>query len=152
VRRLVTTALAAALAVAACSRGPAKSSSAELETVDVADQPDARASLDGDAVARPVGLPAGGIAGALPADFPREVPLPSPSSLVDFASGGGETSVTLAIDLPPEPVRASYLRQLAAAGFAEQSDGSFAGAGLALRFAIEARHGASRLTVRVARR
>lgn len=147
----VALALTCVLTAAGCSRGGAPERAAgELDTVDVSAKPDAQASLAGDVVAQPVGLPAGGIAGALPPDFPREVPLPSPSSLVDFASGARETSVTLAIDLPPEQVSASYRRQLAAAGFREQPDGAFAGAGRSLRFAVSAEHGMSRLTVRVA--
>lgn len=148
----VATTLACMLLAAGCSRGGAPERGAgDLDTVDVSAKPDAQASLAGDVVAQPVGLPAGGIAGALPADFPREVPLPSPSSLVDFAASARETSVTLAIDLPPEQVSASYRRQLAAAGFREQPDGAFAAAGRSLRFAVSAEHGASRLTVRVAR-
>lgn len=141
---------ALALAAAGCGGGRAPAGD-ELDTVDVTPPPDAAASLAGDAVARPVGMPAGGISGALPADFPREVPLPSPSSLIDFGANAAETSVTLAVDLPPEQVAETYRRQLAAAGFRPQPDGSWRASGRTVRFAVAAFHGAARLTVRVAR-
>jgi hypothetical protein len=137
--------------VACAPPSPDSDAARELDTVDVTAKPDAAASLAADAVARPVGMPAGGVAGALPSDFPPEVPLPSPSSLVDFASGARETSVTLAVDLPADEVRATYLRQLAAGGFEARPDGSYAGHGRSLRFTVEPLHGAARLTVRVAR-
>ncbi|HEX9801387.1 MAG TPA: hypothetical protein VGC00_14600 [Thermoanaerobaculia bacterium] len=146
-----TGAMLVAAALAAACGGAGESGSDELATVDVTPQPDAAASLEADAVARPVGLAVGGIAGALPEDFPPEVPLPSPSSLVDFGSTGAETSVTLAVDLPAERVEETYRRQLAAAGFRVRADGSFAGRGHTLRYTVEPFHGAARLTVRVAR-
>lgn len=139
------------LLVAACGGGAGQPAKDDLQTVDVTPQIDAAATLENDSVARPVGLPAGGIAGALPSDFPREVPLPSPSSLVDFSSSAHETSVTLAVDLPPDQVRQTYLRQLAAAGFAARPDGSHARGGRTVRFGVAELHGATRLTVRVAR-
>jgi hypothetical protein len=139
-----------AVAAAGCG-GDREPSGDELDTVDVTPPPDAAASLAGDAVARPVGLPAGGVAGALPADFPRQVPLPSPSSLVDFGATAAETSVTLAVDLPPERVTETYRRQLAAAGFRSQPDGSWRSDRHAVRFTVAPFHGAARLTVRVAR-
>jgi hypothetical protein len=151
VRGAFSGSVALLLFVAACGDGGGRRGGGELETVDVTAKPDAEASLETDSVARPVGLPTGGVAGALPSDFPRDVPLPSPSSLVDFASGARETSVTLAVDLPAEQVRETYLRQLAAAGFRAQADGRFAGHGRTLRFAVEPLHGASRITVRVER-
>lgn len=140
-----------AVALAAGCGGERENGADELATVDVTPKPDAEASLAGDAVARPVGLPARGVAGALPEDFPRDVPLPSPSSLVDFGSSAAETSVTLAVDLPAAQVEATYRRQLAAAGFRARPDGSWQGGGRTLRFVVESLHGAARLTVRVTR-
>jgi hypothetical protein len=151
-RAVVTVALAAALAATACSRGSApERAGGELDTVEVTAKPDAQASLAADAVARPVGA-SEGAATVLPAGFPAAVPLPSPSSLVGSATTARELRVTLAVDLPAESVVATYRRQLAAAGFAEEPDGAFAGNGVRLRFAVTPdSDAAARLTVRVAR-
>jgi len=139
---------ALALAITACG-GSSRHAEEKLDTVDVTSQPDADASLEGDTIATPVGMASRGVAGALPGDFPRDVPLPSPSSLVDFAHRPGDRSVTLEIDLPPDQVRETYGRQLLSNGYRELSDGSWSGHGRTLRFSIAPLHGVARLTVHV---
>jgi len=107
--------------VAACGRespAPAGAGS-ELETVDVSAAPDATATLENDPVDHPAPSGRGGVAGVLPGDFPRDVPLPQPSSLVDFGKGWIELDVVGTL----EGVQTAYLRQLADAGFAVRDGG-----------------------------
>lgn len=144
-------ALAALVLVAGACGGEPGTRSDGLDTVEVTSKPDAAASLVDEQVARPIGLPAAGLSGSWPEDFPREVPLPSPSSLVDFASGERERRVVLVVDLPAERVSEIYRRQLAAAGFEEREGDRFFGHGLVVRFGAESFHDAARLTIRVAR-
>lgn len=139
-----------AIAVLGCGADAAPRPDAELETTDVTAQPDATASLAGDVVAAPRAEGAGAVAGALPSDFPRDVPLPSPSSLVDFSSSPGLRSLTLESPLAPEAARAEYEARLRAAGFREDPRGGWSARGHALSFSVESFHGAARLTVRVA--
>ncbi len=110
--------IASALLAVACGQSPAAKPSAELATVDVTAKPDAAATLATDTVARPVGE-SGAMAGALPADFPRDVPLPQPSSLIDF----GPTSVTLEVEGTPEAAVSAYAGRLRAAGFRSEAGG-----------------------------
>lgn len=138
-----------ALLLAACGEGKPAPGGSDLATVEVTAQPDADASLAADAVATPIGMTPRGVAGALPGDFPREVPLPSPSSLVDFAHRGGERSVTVEVDLPAEQVAETYRRQLAASGFRELPDGRWSGHEQIVSFSTATLHDATRLTVRV---
>jgi len=146
-----TCAAAVVLCASGCGGARHSAPADELDTVDVTAQPDAESSLADERVARPIGMPAVGVAGALPGDFPREVPLPSPSSLVDFSTDGRERSVTLVVDQPAAQVRNVYRRQLAAAGFEDDEAGLSVGHGLVVRFAVEPFHDATRLTIRVAR-
>jgi hypothetical protein len=112
-----------------------------LETVDVAPQPDAAASLEGDVVERRPVEPAGGVAGVLPEGFPRDVPVPAPSSLVDV----GDRAVTFEIASAPAAAEAAYRRRLTAAGFALGADGAWRRGPRALRFGVEPAHGVARL-------
>jgi len=115
-------AVAAGLAlVAGCAReSPAPSGAgSDLETVDVSAAPDAGATLENDPVDTPAPSGRGGVSGVLPGDFPRDVPLPQPSSLVDFGKGWIELDVVGTV----EGVRTAYLRQLADSGFAVRNGG-----------------------------
>lgn len=141
--------VALAFTVSGCAGSGSDERAAELDTVEVTAAPDADASLADEPVARPIGMPPAGVAGAVPGDFPREVPLPSPSSLVDFTAGGREKSVTLVVDLPAAQVSAVYRRQLESAGFVAGEGGAFVAHGLVVRYAVEPFHDATRLTVRV---
>jgi hypothetical protein len=117
-----------------------------LETVDVTEQPDASASLETDRHEPRFSAAApgrGGIAGALPEGFPRDVPLPRPSSLVDFDAG----SVTLEVAGGLEGVRTAYLRQLAGAGFAARDGGRWQKGPRAIRVGFAPLTGATRVTV-----
>lgn len=123
---LAALATLAALALAAgCSRGapPAPGAAAPLPTVEVTEQPDAHASLAEEAVERRPVAPSG-VAGVLPDDFPRDVPLPVPSSLVDFGRGArGGPRIVLEVQAAPAAARAAYERRLRAAGFAPAAPG-----------------------------
>ena len=98
------------LVAAACERPPKRSGgngAGELETVEVAPAPDAGASLAADEVE--VRRAGSGLAGVLPSDFPRDLPLPLPASLIDIERGGGEVAIVLAT----------------AAGWLEEAPGSY---------------------------
>lgn len=140
----------AAAVLLACGAGPAPRAEPELETTEVSAQPDAAASLAGDVVAPPPRESASAVAGALPSSFPRAIPLPSPSSLVDFDSRPGLLSVTLESPLAPEAARADYEARLRAAGFRPGPRGGWSGRGHALEVNVESFHGAARLVLRVA--
>jgi hypothetical protein len=118
-----------------------------LDTVDVTAPPDAAASLEGDRHEPAVGLgrERGGIAGALPEGFPKDVPLPQPSSLVDFDA----RSVTLEVAGQLEGVRTSYVRQLAGAGYAARDGGRWQRGARMLRVAFAPVRNATRVTVEI---
>lgn len=96
--------LALSVAGPGCRRPPEPppvAAAPELATVDVAPAPDAAADLSGDVVER--ARPKLVVAGVLPEFFPREVPLPIGTSLVDFAATetGGFIELRGAEDLRP---------------------------------------------------
>lgn len=143
--------VAATLAAPACERRqePAPGD-AKLETVEVGAKLDAYASLDQEPVEARRAAPAGGIAGALPEGFPKDVPLPSPASLVDFAATPGEgLSVTLEQQSAPEAAVRAYEAKLRAAGFASGEGGLWSRAGRRLRVSVSDFGGAARITVQV---
>lgn len=142
--------LLVALLVAGCGGGGDPRQPEALETVDVTEAIDAEASLEGDVVAQPIEPPPGAISGALPSDFPRDVPLPAPASLVDFATAPGWRSVTLESALAPEEARREYERRLRAAGFRADPSGAWRRGDRTLAVAVASFHGAARITVRVA--
>jgi len=113
------------LALAACDRAPRgqRAPAGELETVEVAPPPDAGASLAGDEVERR--RQESGLAGILPSDFPRDLPLPLPASLIDTERGGGEVAILLASPSACGALRESHRVQLLAAGWREEGEGSF---------------------------
>jgi len=145
--RLAPIATLGVLAALACSPPPEKAPSIErrLETVEVAAAPDAEASLEGDRLEPRVASGRAAIAGVLPEGFPSDVPLPRPSSLVDF----GPRSVTLEVDGGREGVRSAYLEQLAAAGFVARDGGRWQRANRSLRVDFAARAGATRVTIEI---
>jgi hypothetical protein len=132
------------LLLAACGPRTASDAPKPLATVDVTDKPDAAASLATDAVAKPHADDTG-IAGALPAGFPRDVPLPEPSSLVDFDS----RSVTLEVQAPLAQARSSYERRLRAAGFAPAGESLWQSAARAVAVGCTARGGATRIRIEI---
>ena len=116
--RAALLALAIGLASSGC-RPQAPAGEKPLETVEVTDQPDASANLETDQVAAKRS-DEGAMAGALPADFPRDVPLPEPSSLVDFTPHG----VTVEVQSGLADAKASYLALLKRRGFVPGSGGA----------------------------
>jgi len=146
-------ALLAALAlVPACARreDAAPGTGGKLDTVEVTAQPDAGASLENEPVEARRAAPAGGIAGALPENFPRDVPLPTPSSLVDFVAGAGsDPALTLELQSAPDAARRAYEAQLAAAGFEPGGEGLWTRGARRLRISVTDFAGAARITVRV---
>ncbi len=125
-------------------RAPAERAEATLSTVEVTAKPDVGASLAADEVGAPLAQPTG-IAGVLPDGFPRDVPLPEPSSLVDFTT----RAVTLEVQLPESTARARYLARLAAAGFAAESDRLFRHGARRIAVDFAARSGATRITIEI---
>ncbi len=148
---VAATLVALTLPLSSCARKAARpAAGGELETVDVSAAPDAAASLAEDGIEQRRAEPAGGVAGALPEGFPKEVPLPTPSSLVDFAAAGsGGLSVTLEIQESAAAVESSYRRRLQAAGFASGADGVWRRDGRSLRFSVESHQGVARLVLEV---
>jgi len=140
----------AATLLAACGGGGSADAPQPLETVDVSSAIDAGASLEGDVVAQPIEPPPGAIAGALPSDFPRDVPLPKPASLVDFATAPGFRSVTLESALSPQEARDAYEQRLRSAGFRPDPSGAWRRGDRTVAVAVDSFHGAARITIRVA--
>jgi len=139
--RLVGIAMLSLLFVGACGRrtGPGSDESKPLETVEVDEGPEAALTTEYDEFAAP--RPAQEMAGVLPSDLPSDVPVFSPSSLVDFGSPGGERYVELDTSAPMNGVRASLESQLSNAGW--RSSGSsgeamvFTKAGRELRVVLQ---------------
>jgi len=105
------------LAVGACGRNtlPGGEASKPLETVDVDAGPEAELTTDFDEFATP--RPTQEMAGVLPSDFPSDVPVFVPSSLVDFGSPGGERFIELDTSAPLDGVRTSVSSQLSSTGW-----------------------------------
>jgi hypothetical protein len=141
---------ATAIAVlAGCERESARPPAADgLETVEVAPAIDAGASLEGDVVEPRRAAPAGGVAGVLPEGFPADVPLPAPSSLVDFGAGPrGGASVTLEVASTPANALAAYESQLRAAGFVEEGADVWVRGERRVAVAVAPFAGVARLTI-----
>lgn len=115
--RLVGIMLLSLLAVGACGKGKSSDSgeSKPLETVDVDEGPEAGLTTENDGFAAP--RPTQEMAGILPSDFPSDIPVFSPSSLVDFGSPAGGRFVELDTSTPITGVRASLQSQLSNAGW-----------------------------------
>ena len=105
------------LLVGACGSrtGPGSDESKPLETVEVDEGPEAAFTTENDEFAAP--RSAQDMAGVLPSDFPSDVPIFSPSSLVDFGSPAGGRFVELDTSTPITAVRAALQSQLSNAGW-----------------------------------
>lgn len=140
--------LAVAVLAACAAESAPPPAGGELDTVDVAPAIDAAASLEADVVERRPAAPTGGVAGVLPEGFPTDVPLPTPSSLVDFGPGPrGGASVTLEVAAAPAAALAAYAARLRAAGFVEQGDGVWARGPRRVAVAVAPFSGVARLTI-----
>jgi len=115
--RLFGIAMLGLLVMGACGRKPTPGSDASkpLEIVEVDEGPEAGFTTANDEFAAP--RPTQEMAGILPSDFPSDVPVFSPSSLVDFGSPGAERFVELDTSAPITGVRASLESQLSNAGW-----------------------------------
>jgi hypothetical protein len=115
--RLVGIVLLSLLVVGACGRNkaPGGAESKPLETVDVDEGPEAGLTTEFDE--RAVVRPAQEVAGVLPSDFPSDVQVFSPSSLVDFGSPGTERYIVVDTSVPIERVRATLAAQMSGAGW-----------------------------------
>ena len=115
--RLLGIALLGLLVMAACGRNktPGNDAPKPLETVEVDEGPEAGFTTANDEFAAP--RPTQEMAGILPSDFPADVPVFSPSSLVDFGSPGSERFVEIDTSAPITRVRASLESQLSSAGW-----------------------------------
>ena len=133
--------LSSLLMVGACggNKTPGDEASKPLETVDVDEGPEAGLTTEFDeyAAARPVQE----MAGILPSDFPSDVAVFSPSSLVDFGSPGTERFVELDTSAPIEGVRATLESQLSSSGWRSSGSGgdvlTFTKAGRQLRVVLQ---------------
>lgn len=107
---------------AACDRSAAKHRGPqELETVEVTGGPDAELSTDFDAQARQVAIEVGGV---LPSDFPSDLPVFSPSSVVDFGQlPTGRSFVEVDSPVPVAEVRSSLASQLQRSGWSVEAIG-----------------------------
>jgi hypothetical protein len=133
-----------AAGLAACRPASEAPGGKPLETVDVTAQPDAAATIETDTVARPH-PDTQNVAGALPADFPKDVPLPKPSSLVDF----GARSVTFEVQRARAAASVDYLKRLEAAGFRAGAGGLFEKGARRIRVAFADASGATRITIEI---
>jgi hypothetical protein len=93
-----------------CGTREAEREVPKLETEEVPDPIDAGISLENDVQAR---APGKAVAGVLPGDFPPDVPVYSPTSVVDFGPG----FVELHSPDPPSEVRAWLAASAARAGW-----------------------------------
>ena len=107
----------------------------ELDTVDVDAGYDASLSTESDERGRRVEASIGGV---LPSDFPAELPVFSPSSVVDFGPGFVEVDTSV----PESEVRSSIARQLERAGWSVgaigESGTTYRRAGVGVRVTLSA--------------
>jgi len=148
---IAVSSLAALLLAAGCAREPQQAGAAdELATVDVSAPIDAAASLAGDGVERRPAAVASvpGVAGVLPDGFPRDLPLPTPSSLVDFDTGPhGGVRLALDVQAAPAAALAAYEAKLRTAGFAPAGDGLWTRGARRVAVGVTPFSGAARLSV-----
>jgi hypothetical protein len=105
---------AATLLAVACAPRQQESELEPLETEEVGGAPDSTADLTTDAVGpRPVE----GLSGVLPSGFPRDLPVVTPSSLVDFGEEGSGHYVLIVVGGSQDNVRQRQIEALRAGGW-----------------------------------
>jgi hypothetical protein len=121
--RLAACLLCGLAATLACREpSPPPAPPAELETVEVAPAADAGLTTAHDAQDT---RPPEALAGILPGDFPGDVPLPQPASLIDFGEvEDGRRYVLVQTPEAPSAVRAALARRLERAGWTADPDGA----------------------------
>jgi hypothetical protein len=145
---------ALALAAGACGGGAPEAAKpaagSDLPTVEVGARPDAAYSTASDTVERRREGERS-FSGVLPDGFPRELPLPLPSSLVDAAPGkAGAIRLTLDSPWSPEALERDWTARLSAAGY-RGGAGQWAKGTLRLTFRVVDRHPGARIELEVAR-
>jgi len=106
-----------AIGLPACDRSAGKSDRPnELETVDVGGGLDAELTTEFDERARQVEIDLGGV---LPSDFPLEMPVFSPSSVIDFGPG----FVEIDTPVPAAEARSALGAQIQRSGWTVDSIG-----------------------------
>ena len=118
-RQLVLLTLAVSLLIGCQRSRGGERRPVEIETVDVDSGYDAELTTEADERARQVQIDLGGV---LPSDFPAELPIFSPSSVVDFGPGYVEVDTPV----PESEVRSSIAAQLERSGW---TVGTIGGAG-----------------------
>ena len=114
--------VAAVILVPACDRSaPKQQKFQELETVEVGGGPDAELTTELDEKARQVAVEVGGV---LPSDFPSDLPVFLPSSVVDFGQlPAGGSFVEVDSPVPVDEVRSSLASQLQRSGWSVEAIG-----------------------------
>ena len=104
------------LVLVACSRSePGPKKPKELETVDIGETYDAGLSTEGDQRERRLEADMGGV---LPSDFPSDMPIFTPSSIVDFGQPGGSgTYVVVDTPVPRSEVTSLLATRIQRAGW-----------------------------------
>jgi len=125
------TALAVALLVlAACGeearrRGGTPGGGEPLEIEDVTPPVDAGLSTDNDVKGAKIDDAATGISGVFPGDYPRDLPMHEPASIIDFgAASGGWSYVDLDSPSSRALVAADLERRLTRSGWTVESSGA----------------------------
>lgn len=118
--RLGSIVMALLLLAFGCSKSARDQGITELDTVEIGEAPDAGFSTEFDEQARQVVTEA---AGVLPTDIPLDVPIHSPSSLIDFGEAG-EQRRYVAVDTSANvsKIRQKVVSELASAGWELSSD------------------------------
>ncbi len=101
-----------AIMVGCASEQPAQFEEPALDTVDLPAAPDHDPDTDPRAPGQRAQL-----GGVLPSDFPDDLPVLLPASVVDFGDGGGQSWVAFETGLPPGTVVSRLLGQLGSAGW-----------------------------------
>ncbi len=133
-----------------CRQQPAPPAGGELATVDVSAPIDAEASLAEDGVERRARgmFEVMGVSGVLPEGFPRDIPLPVDSSLVDFADGQqGGIRLDLDVQASPEAALAAYQARLRSMGFAPVDGGLWQRGPRRIVVSVSSFSGAARIRV-----
>lgn len=145
-RQLSAASLFTALALAACG-SPEPATVDPGEPVEVTASPIDNLTTEHDEVATP--REQEDMAGVLPSGFPSDVPVYTPSSLIEFGEGGGRF-VLLATPDPVDGVRSSYRMTLESAGWERTGGGreeSFAKDERLLRVEVRSRGTGSEIRI-----
>ena len=120
-RRIVTLSMVLILAAACGGSQSQPQTEKELETVDVGGGYDANLSTEEDQRERRIEADIGGV---LPSDFPPEMPVFTPSSIVDFGQPGGSGNyVVVDTPVPMSEVESLLATRIGRAGWSVDAIG-----------------------------